>query len=254
LDYNVPDGPLAGPERIKFGGSTGIFYAEEKSFEDGEQPIFNLNDLSGDLIDYPSVNDLILNEKDGSFYRVTEISIDTDEIYVKRLTVSGSGGGGGGGSTGNTGYVERKLLGSLTSSRRYFSVKSTEFNIPFLVRSSEGEDVRITAAHVYQVVDKGQSTEKEIYIRDIENIRPSWDENNPTLLDFRPIMKQINFVNTAEYHFTVVFEDEFENVSRKASFSITAFDIAVQPVDTELTTAIGSTLNYWFTPNYYRRL
>ena len=254
LDYNVPDGPLAGPERIKFGGSTGIYYAEEKSFEDGEQPIFNLNDLSGDVRDYPSVNDLILNEKDGSFYRVTEINANTDEIYVKRLTVSGSGGGGGGGSTDNTGYVERKLLGSLTSSRRYFSVKSTEFNIPFLVRSSEGEDVRITAAHIYQVVDKGQSTEKEIYIRDIENIRPSWDENNPTLLDFRPIMKQINFVNTAEYHFVVIFEDEFENVSRKVSFSITAFDITVQPVDTELTTAVGSTLNYWFTPNYYRRL
>ena len=31
LDYDVPDGALSGPERIKFGGSTGIFYAEENN-------------------------------------------------------------------------------------------------------------------------------------------------------------------------------------------------------------------------------
>nr|DAM06923.1 MAG TPA: hypothetical protein [Caudoviricetes sp.] len=80
------------------GGNSGIFYAnkdasvEITSFSPEEFDNYN------DALTFvgPSVDDLILNLKDGCFYRVTEVAeVESQKIYmVLKLTVAGSGDGG----------------------------------------------------------------------------------------------------------------------------------------------------------------
>lgn len=249
LDY---DNGTTNPQRIKFGGSTGIWYALEKEFTEGEQPIFQLSDLL-DASEYPEVNDLILNEKDGSFYRVSEVYVNSNEIYAKKVTVSGTGGGGTGGSGSMGGSMNCKLLGPI-STRRYFSVKSNKFEIPFLAQSSDGPDIRIKA-HIYQVINKGQFDETEALIKTIEEgIEASYDEANPIYIDMRPFMDQIGFEDNEEKFFVVRFEDEYERLSRKLSFSVTAFNISVGIFESNLETVTHGILRYQFVPNFYNAL
>ena len=239
-------------QRIKFGGSTGIWYVLDKEFEEGEEPIFKLSDLL-DATEYPEINDLILNEKDGSFYRVDTVYSASDEIYTKKVTVSGTGGSGGTGGV-VSGSMNCQLLGSRTSTRRFFSINSDKFEIPFLAQSSDGPDVRIKA-YVYQVVNKGQFDEVEALVTTFEEgLEPSYDESNPVKIDMRPIMEKIGFEDNEEKFFVVRFEDEYERLSRKLSFSVTAFNISVGPFESNIETATQGVLRYQFVPNFYSEL
>ena len=107
LDYDVDNGVLEGPERIKFGGSTGIWYGNKTDESDAGQVVFRLSQLE-EATEYPSAKDLILNT-DGSFFKVTEVDSAKDEIIAVRLTVSGGGGGGGG--TSGSSYIDYKRVG-----------------------------------------------------------------------------------------------------------------------------------------------
>lgn len=86
-----------GEKLIPMGGNSGIFYAnkdasvEITSFSPEEFDNYDASTFVG-----PSVDDLILNLKDGCFYRVTEVAeIEDQKIYmVLKLTVAGSGDGG----------------------------------------------------------------------------------------------------------------------------------------------------------------
>ena len=86
-----------GEKLIPMGGSSGVFYAnkdasvEITSFSSEEFDNYNASTFVG-----PSVDDLILNLKDGCFYRVTEVAeVEGQKIYmVLKLTVAGSGDGG----------------------------------------------------------------------------------------------------------------------------------------------------------------
>lgn len=86
-----------GEKLIPMGGSSGVFYAnkdasvEITSFSPEEFDNYNALTFVG-----PSVDDLILNLKDGCFYRVTEVAeVEGQKIYmVLKLTVAGSGDGG----------------------------------------------------------------------------------------------------------------------------------------------------------------
>lgn len=86
-----------GEKLIPMGGNSGIFYAnkdasvEITSFSPEEFDNYDASTFVG-----PSVDDLILNLKDGCFYRVTEVAeIEDKKIYmVLKLTVAGSGDGG----------------------------------------------------------------------------------------------------------------------------------------------------------------
>lgn len=86
-----------GEKLIPMGGSSGIFYANKESEEDISY--FNPEDFDNyDASSFmgPSVDDLILNIKNGCFYRVTEAILDADpvEYRVLKMTVAGSGDGG----------------------------------------------------------------------------------------------------------------------------------------------------------------
>jgi len=63
-------------DRIAFGGSTGIWYAT-KVFTEAEIDIaqftFTQDDFDN-ISEVPMVDDLILNEGDGSFYRITAVT------------------------------------------------------------------------------------------------------------------------------------------------------------------------------------
>lgn len=85
-------------EYIPMGGNSGIYYGkrqlkeDEKYNEDIIDFIFIIpDDIDGDQV--PVVNDLILNEPDGSFYRVTKI--DAQGVHTSRLAVAGGSGSSG---------------------------------------------------------------------------------------------------------------------------------------------------------------
>lgn len=83
-------------ERINVGGAgAALYYGDTKAVENENTllyhiPLDGLEDDKGN----PKVGDLILNQADGAFYRIKEIT--STEFICKQLAVSGSGGGGGG--------------------------------------------------------------------------------------------------------------------------------------------------------------
>ena len=110
-------------KRIIFGGSTGIYYANRTFSEDevaADLYIFSLLDghLGEDVTELPDIDDLILNTRDGSFYRVIRRDEENQSVEGTKLTISGSGGGGTGGGTGSgAGYIvaeEARKMGILT--------------------------------------------------------------------------------------------------------------------------------------------
>ena len=84
-------------ERINVGGAgAALYYGDTKAVENENThlhhiPLDGLEDDKGN----PKVGDLILNQADGAFYRIIEIT--STEFICKQLAVSGTGGGGGGG-------------------------------------------------------------------------------------------------------------------------------------------------------------
>ena len=116
-------------KRITFGGSTGIHYANRTFTEDeiaADLYVFSI--LDGDIDqegeELPEIDDLILNVKDGSFYRVTRRDETELTVEATKLTISGSGGGGsgGGGAGGGGGYISRTLL----TERTLYATKTSE--------------------------------------------------------------------------------------------------------------------------------
>ena len=78
-------------KRVSVGGAgAAIYYAKSTPIEDKKQEEWQID--RGDLInpsDSPSVNDIILNETDGAFYKIIRIS--NSIFYCTRLAISGSG-------------------------------------------------------------------------------------------------------------------------------------------------------------------
>ena len=86
-------------ERINMGGAgAALYYGNTKAVENEETLLYHL-DINGleDKSGNPKVGDLILNQEDGAFYRIIEIT--STEFICKQLAVSGTGGGGGGGGS-----------------------------------------------------------------------------------------------------------------------------------------------------------
>ena len=93
---------IANGYRIALGGEGGgaaLLYGEAEQKEISDQGFYEL--LLSELEDstvLPAKGDLILNS-DGAFYKVASYDPESQIIYCKLLTVSGTGGGGGGGQT-----------------------------------------------------------------------------------------------------------------------------------------------------------
>ena len=125
-DFTTSDGDVV-RDRISFGGNNGIFYGR-KTFTENQIEnkefwfVFENGDLEDNRDDVPVEDDLILNS-DGCFYRVTQVRIGTidetvidsegnstiqpsAELYTiiecKKLTIAGSGTGGNNGGTSST--------------------------------------------------------------------------------------------------------------------------------------------------------
>lgn len=82
------------------GGSGVLIGNRDVSEEEAEEDTltFLLTELTTDTS--PKANQIILNEPDGCFYKITEIN--GSSVEAKRITVSGSGGSSG----GNEGYAQ----------------------------------------------------------------------------------------------------------------------------------------------------
>lgn len=85
-------------ERILVGNSgVSLFYTNEENVRENSESETDYILTYNEIENYPSchIDDLILNQADGSFYRVNEIDTDNNDVYCTRLSVSGSGGGEG---------------------------------------------------------------------------------------------------------------------------------------------------------------
>jgi hypothetical protein len=103
-------------ELLTMGGNSSVYYGTRQMADYeifGNETEFNflgqVKDAEGNIV-YPTVDDLILNEPDGGFYRVVQAY--SEGIIGKRIAVSGTGSGGGGntGGGGLTGKEELSII------------------------------------------------------------------------------------------------------------------------------------------------
>ena len=229
LDYDVDNGLLDGPERIKFGGSTGIWYGSKEDTGDQGKVVFRLTNLD-DASEYPSPKDLILNS-DGSFFKVDEVDPDTDEIIATRLTVSGSGGSGGPGTSGSS-YIDYKRTGV---KNRYFSVQDKTMPLTFQAYSTAGEDTEMGATIF--LVDAGGVQHN---LGTVNDIGQSWGVQEPLSIDLKPFITAYGYEQNTGYNIEIQLFDDVGNVSLKTiPYTITVFDMQVKYVKASLGTWTG---------------
>ena len=97
-------------KRISIGGhGVAVFYANEAAVQNSADDYYSIaRDSVTDPQSAIKVDDLIMNTKDGGFYRVDDLT--EDYISCERIAVSGSGGGGTGDGTGGGVVTQRGRL------------------------------------------------------------------------------------------------------------------------------------------------
>lgn len=99
------------------GGGASLLYANDSSIDERPDGTYI---LSIDTLEDSSnlkENDLIINQANGSFYKVQSINFSSNSIVCTLIAISGTGGGGGGGSTGPG--VDSKLTMSVSGIASY---------------------------------------------------------------------------------------------------------------------------------------
>jgi hypothetical protein len=108
-DFTDSEGTVL-EDRFAFGGSSGIFYGNKEFDASAIEFYFTEDDFAFNVSEgFPKENDLIINKKDGVFFRV--LSVELDEEGVKRATCEKllvAGGGGGGGIGGGSVIVAKR--------------------------------------------------------------------------------------------------------------------------------------------------
>lgn len=133
--------------------STGIYYGNKDWGDDEpEDPIFTIDDFVwGDEEEehkLPPVNSLILNEPNGSFYKVIDVDLEMGEVHARKLTVSGGGGGGGGGLSKPMSF---KVTSDLTS-KNLLNGRAASIGITGVAAKDEaGEPLDNTLSVAYQL-------------------------------------------------------------------------------------------------------
>lgn len=240
LDYDVENSPFEGPTRIKFGGSTGIWYGKKENVEDSELVVFSINELE-DATEYPSPKDLILNT-DGSFYKVKEVLEATDQIVALRLTVSGVGGGGG--PSGGSGYIEYSRIGPKP---RYFSANADEMPVTF-VGSTTAEYATLGATiYLIDVADVRHT------IGTIPVLTPSMDKENPIVVDLKPYLEKYGYRNNTSYNIEILLEDDAGNTAfNTIPYTVTIFNMYVEKIQDIGASAVDS--SFFCRPVFYTGL
>ena len=188
-------------ERITFGGSTGIYYADRTFTEDeiaADIYIFSMLDghLGETITELPDIDDLILNTKDGSFYRVVHRDAQNLTVEGAKLTISGSGGSSGGGSSGGGGYISRTLV-----SNRNLYVTHTTQNIPVIYTcysTAEGASISATV-----FVGTGSNRVQVDYFPDVSQT----EQNIINIAKYMSNLR-LNSANTI----TIQLEDDYSNL------------------------------------------
>ena len=145
---------------VPMGGNSGIYYGkkiltdEEKYDETVVQFIFNPEkDIEGNQI--PVIGDLILNEPDGGFYKVVDI---TDEgILTYRLAIAG--GGTAGPSGGSEGYLEIKYIYPSKGKGQVLAGDSYEIEFEVIATDSAGDEVFTTGIGTWKINGKDYTQE-----------------------------------------------------------------------------------------------
>ncbi len=192
-------------QRIMFGGSTGILYADKKFPEDTESFSFALEDLEN-ATDYPSKDDLILNS-DGSFYRVIKVNSAGNTISVIQLTVAGGGGGG---------IASRIVTKAVSTSPLYYTTASDNWPLSFIAYSSEEDvilsvEIKVGDKNVAQISDIAQSKEEANTI----NLAP--------YKKFFPINEMVRVQLT--------FTDDIGSDAKTLTWNVTQLDLQVTFAD-----------------------
>jgi hypothetical protein len=134
-------------ELLTMGGNSSIYYGTRTMTEDeiyGDDTEFDFLGYIKDLEEndlHPHVDDLILNEPDGGFYRVIEST--PEKITGKRIAVSGtgSGGGGTGGGSGTTGQEELSLIPIGSRNLTVLKTDTCILKYKVIAKDAEGAEV-----------------------------------------------------------------------------------------------------------------
>lgn len=242
LDYDVDNGLYEEPTRIKFGGSTGIWYGKKEDTGEALEVIFSISDLEDteNIKEYPSVKDLILN-KDGSFFKVTDLDIDLDQILTRRLTVSGVGGGTGGSGSGAIDY------GRIGPKARYFSSNSSSMELTFVGQTTAEYAELFATISLIDVAGNKQ------LLGTTKTLQPSMDKENPIIIDIKPYLEAYGYSNNESYDIEVLLEDNEGNVAFKPiPYTITIFNIYVDKILDIGATNVDS--RFYCRPVFYRGL
>lgn len=244
LDYDVENnGIYEGPERIKFGGSTGIWYGTKTNDKDEGMLEFSVDDLDN-ATDLPSENDLVLNS-DGCFYRVKEIDKHNQTFTAIRLTLAGGGGTGGPGASGSS-YIDYKRTGS---KNRYFSVQDNAMYLTFQAYSTAGEDTELGATIILTDAAGVKHT-----LGTVNNIGQSWGEQEPLKLDLKPYITAFGYIQNTKYSIDITLFDDVGNVSLKTiPYDVYLFDMTVNKQIATLGSVNGG-FTYRCIPVFYTAL
>lgn len=150
---------------LSMGGNSNIFYGvmelEDTPDEGQTEFIFTVFDIDGndEVTDgnyaIPNIDDLILN-KDGCFYRVTEVEESGEDaiIYTTKLTLAGGGGGGSsdGGGDSNYGKVTFDRITPATTTCLY----KGDFILEFLATAKDASG-ELTGSGSYTVTINGKA-------------------------------------------------------------------------------------------------
>ena len=147
---------------------------------------FYFNEVEGvlDLItqmklNVPKIDDIILDEANGTFYRVTNVLEDLEMIMTKKLVVAGGGGGEGGGGGGSSSAFKAQLLDRSLA----FSDNAEHMFVRYVAYSPsdvEGYENQIDI----EVYDRNTGTK----LFTIENIVASGSATEVASTDIKPVI------------------------------------------------------------------
>lgn len=234
-------------DRIAFGGSTGIYYAQHDfKDDDGVNGFLFTQDDFDNAEEVPMVDDLILNDTDGSFYRVTEVEDYSEngeiifELRADRLTVSGNGGGGGGGSGGSTAAITTKIIGGRT---KYWSYNSDYMPISFSIKLADPEE---TIGYRVYIGDSASTTPRMTV-----SGKPQSTDENPTVINLAELKEYFSdYINRSVTVSVMPFGDDGTEANRAMKFTVSLFDLYLTPFSEDLGVKIGSFDNYTVIPHF----